>query len=176
MSNTESNFSNEEIHDDNSCYNWVYNGMANATMEVAEMVKNGVNATVEYFTPKKPESNSGNEENKGPDWDYSQNVKGLTNATTATVLTAMSTNAFGGLATLLGFSNPGIIAGTWAVKLMSVFGTPGWISALQSAGALFGGGVVAATAAVAVPIAVGVGVYNYSVPSRKENPFEDDAC
>jgi len=130
------------------------------------------NSTITNSTHQTTTSSSRTSSTSQSSKDDSEKVKGKMKATGAaigaTAATGMATNAVGGAATLLGFSNPGIVAGTWAARLMSTFGTPGWISALQSAGALFGGGVVAATAAVTVPLAVGAAAYYFTTKQQEE--------
>ena len=82
--------------------------------------------------------------------------------------TAYVTNAAGAVAGILGFSVPGITAGSTAAGMMSAAATSGIgggvISFLQSVGAHFalatGGGFLATTAAIAAPIAAGIGLYS----------------
>ena len=93
-------------------------------------------------------------------------------ATTAALATAgtvaYATNAAGAVAGILGFSVPGITAGSTAAGMMSAAATSGIgggvISTLQSVGAHFalatGGGFLATTAAIAAPIAAGIGLYS----------------
>lgn len=104
-------------------------------------------------------------------------------ATTAALATAgtvaYATNTAGAVAGILGFSAPGITAGSTAAGMMSAAATSGIgggvISTLQSVGAHFalatGGGFLATTAAIAAPIAVGIGVYKYYTyePTDKAN-------
>ena len=94
-------------------------------------------------------------------------------AKTAAAVTAGAvvyvTNTAGAIAGILGFGAPGIAAGSSAAGMMSAAATSGIgggaISALQSAGAHFalatGGGFLATTAAIAAPVAVGIGIYKY---------------
>ena len=94
-------------------------------------------------------------------------VKSLAIATAGA--TAYVTNTLGALAGILGFSAPGITAGSAAAGMMSAAATSGIgggaISALQSAGAHFalatGGGFLATTAAIAAPVAAGIGLYSW---------------
>lgn len=93
-------------------------------------------------------------------------------ATTAALATAWTvayaTNTAGAVAGILGFSAPGITAGSTAAGMMSAAATSGIgggvISFLQSVGAHFalatGGGFLATTAAIAAPIAAGIGLYS----------------
>ena len=93
-------------------------------------------------------------------------------ATTAALATAgtvaYATNTAGAVAGILGFSAPGITAGSTAAGMMSAAATSGIgggvISFLQSVGAHFalatGGGFLATTAAIAAPIAAGIGLYS----------------
>ena len=92
-----------------------------------------------------------------------------TAGTAAAVITSWLTGTVGAVASTLGFSAPGVTAATVASSMMSASATTGIgasaISALQSAGALFvgatGGGIIATTAAIAAPVAIGAAVYNY---------------
>ena len=104
-------------------------------------------------------------------------VKSLAIATAGA--TAYVTNTLGALAGILGFSAPGITAGSAAAGMMSAAATTGVgggiISGLQSVGAAFalatGGGVLATTAAITVPIISGIAVY--SLFSQKSEEKED---
>ena len=106
-------------------------------------------------------------------------------AKTAAAVTAGAvayvTNTAGAIAGILGFSAPGIAAGSTAAGMMSAAATSGIgggaISALQSAGATFalatGGGFLATTAAIAIPVATGIGIYKYFTkePTDTTNNF-----
>ena len=88
----------------------------------------------------------------------------------AGVATGAATGAVGAGAALAGFGSPGIAVGSVAASAMSAAWTTGigtsLVSAAQSAGALFmnavGGSYLAATAAVAAPVAVG-GAVGYGI-------------
>ena len=100
----------------------------------------------------------------------SKKAAGIAAGIGAGVATGAITHALGGVAALLGFSSPGIISGSVAASAMSAAWTSGvgtgLVSAAQSAGALFmnavGGSYLAATAAVAAPVAVG-GAVGYGI-------------
>ena len=93
-------------------------------------------------------------------------------AKTAAAVTAGAvayvTNTAGAIAGLFGFGAQ-ISSGSAAASMMSAAATSGIgggaISALQSAGAHFalatGGGFLATTAAIAAPIAAGIGLYSW---------------
>ena len=93
-------------------------------------------------------------------------------AKTAAAVTAGAvayvTNTAGAIAGMIGFGAQ-ISSGSAAATMMSAAATSGIgggaISALQSAGAHFalatGGGFLATTAAIAAPVAVGIGIYKY---------------
>ena len=101
--------------------------------------------------------------------DAANNAAATTAALATAGTVAYATNTAGAVAGILGFSAPGIAAGSSAAGMMSAAATSGIgggaISALQSAGAHFalatGGGFLATTAAIAAPIAVGIGIYKY---------------
>ena len=100
----------------------------------------------------------------------SKKAAGVAAGVGAGVATAAATGAIGAAAALLGFGSPGIIGGSVAASAMSAAWTSGLgtglVSAAQSAGALFmnavGGSYLAATAAVAAPVAVG-GAVGYGI-------------
>ena len=108
----------------------------------------------------------------------SKKAAGVAAGVGAGVATATATGAIGAAAALLGFGSPGIVGGSVAASAMSAAWTTGvgtgLISAAQSAGALFmnavGGSYVAATVAVAAPVAVGgaVGYGIYRLLKRKK--------
>ena len=93
-------------------------------------------------------------------------------AKTAAAVTAGAvayvTNTAGAIAGMIGFGAQ-ISSGSAAATMMSAAATSGIgggaISALQSAGAHFalatGGGFLETTAAIAAPVAVGIGIYKY---------------
>ena len=102
-----------------------------------------------------------------------ENHRALTSicfGTGAAIAVASLTNALGAAVALGGCSSPGIIAHTLAASAMSIAWKtgigPSLVSAAQSAGALFmnavGGSYLAATAAVAAPVAVG-GAVGYGI-------------
>ena len=101
--------------------------------------------------------------------DAANNAAATTAALATAGTVAYATNTAGAVAGILGFSAPGITAGSAAAGMMSAAATSGIgggaISALQSAGAHFalatGGGFLATTAAIAAPVAVGIGIYKY---------------
>ena len=97
--------------------------------------------------------------------------------------TAAATGAVGGAAALLGFGSPGIAAGSAAASMMSAAWTTGigtgFVSAAQSAGALFmnavGGSTLAAGAAVAAPLVAGAAVAGgiYYLRNKKDDESEE---
>lgn len=101
--------------------------------------------------------------------DAANNAAATTAALATAGTVAYATNTAGAVAGILGFSAPGIAAGSSAAGMMSAAATSGIgggvISFLQSVGAHFalatGGGFLATTAAIAAPIAVGIGIYKY---------------
>ena len=84
-------------------------------------------------------------------------------AKTAAAVTAGAvayvTNTAGAIAGILGFGAPGIAAGSSAAGMMSAAATSG-IGGGDFALAT-GGGFLATTAAIAAPVAVGIGIYKY---------------
>ena len=101
--------------------------------------------------------------------DAANNAAATTAALATAGTVAYATNTAGAVAGILGFSAPGITAGSAAAGMMSAAATSGIgggvISFLQSVGAHFalatGGGFLATTAAIAAPVAVGIGIYKY---------------
>ena len=101
--------------------------------------------------------------------DTANNAAATTAALATAGTVAYATNTAGAVAGILGFSAPGITAGSAAAGMMSAAATSGIgggvISFLQSVGAHFalatGGGFLATTAAIAAPVAVGIGIYKY---------------
>ena len=101
--------------------------------------------------------------------DTANNAAATTAALATAGTVAYATNTAGAVAGILGFGAPGITAGSAAAGMMSAAATSGIgggvISFLQSVGAHFalatGGGFLATTAAIAAPVAVGIGIYKY---------------
>lgn len=101
--------------------------------------------------------------------DAANNAAATTAALATAGTVAYATNTAGAVAGILGFGAPGITAGSAAAGMMSAAATSGIgggvISFLQSVGAHFalatGGGFLATTAAIAAPVAVGIGIYKY---------------
>ena len=101
--------------------------------------------------------------------DAANNAAATTAALATAGTVAYATNTAGAVAGILGFSAPGITAGSAAAGMMSAAATSGIgggaISFLQSVGAHFalatGGGFLATTAAIAAPVAAGIGLYSW---------------
>ena len=155
-----------------------------------QRVEAGMEEEEEFYYTDTPlidpdEEGGPNDEEGGPN-DEGESSSGFGAAAAgaaAAAATGAATGAAGATAALLGFGSSGVAAGSAAASMMSAAWTSGigtgFVSAAQSAGALFmnaaGGSVLAAGAAVAAPIVAGVGVAAlYRRYRKKKTPEKRD--